>query len=80
VGKVYELPKIDVDDIPALLEEMAAAIRAGDHGEVRMGAGIFVTDGDEPIVCGWGRDATAIQSIGLFQLAACWLSVHEVKR
>lgn len=75
---IVELPKRNLQDIPALLEAMARDIRSGDLGEVQCGAGIFLA-GDDVIVCGWGQ-TDGVHSIGLFNIGANWLCNRMVTR
>jgi hypothetical protein len=75
---VFELPKSNLQDIPALLEAVSRQIRDGEFGEVTCGAGIFLAGG-EVIVCGWGQ-TDGVHSIGLFNIGANWLCNQLVTR
>jgi hypothetical protein len=75
---VVELPKSNLQDIPALLEAIARQIREGEFGEVQCGAGVFLA-GDDVIVCGWGK-TDGVHSIGLFNIGSNWLCDKMVTR
>ena len=74
---IVELPKSNLQDIPALLETVARKMRDGELGEVTCGAGIFLA-GDDVLVYGWGQ-TDGVHSIGLFNIGADWLCNRMVE-
>lgn len=79
-GIVREVDFGCLDDIPALLENVASELREGRHGKVLSAAAVFVNEEGVPIVCGWGADTDSIRAMGLLHLGASWLAAHEVRR
>lgn len=79
-SNILNLVQRSVDDIPAMLEVMAKEIRDGEHGTVTAGAGVFLTTDGEVMVCGWGKDATDVHSVGLLHIGAAWLAANKVQR
>lgn len=77
---VHQIEFGNFGNIPLLMKEMAAQLRAGTHGSVRTGVAVFLREDGTPIVCGWGQDADDIHAIGLLHLGAAWLCSHEVRR
>jgi hypothetical protein len=77
---LVELPKIDLGDIPARMENMAAEIRGGQQGNIEVAAAVFIRDDGDIVVCGWGRDADDVRAVGILHLGAAWLAAHITKR
>ena len=77
---VHEVDFGNLADIPQKMENMAAELRAGDHGKVCIAVCVILGEGGAPIVCGWGQGADELRTIGLLQLGASWLAQYEVKR
>lgn len=50
MAAIVALDRGNAGDIAAMLETLAAEIRAGDHGEILSGAGVFYTSDDSLVV------------------------------
>jgi hypothetical protein len=78
--KLVDLSKRNVDDIPAMLETLAANIRSGEYGKVEAGVGVFMDEDGDVFTCGWGSDVDGVYSIGLLNIGAHWLAARKVTR
>ncbi len=73
MSNVVELPKSNIEDLPALLEKMASDLRDGVYGAVNMGAVVLMSESG-PEVFGLGRDADLMAVIGVLHVGADKLS------
>lgn len=76
---VVQLPTGNLNDIAALIRQVADDIESGQYGKIVSGAAIALNEEGAPVVFGWGR-TDDIHSIGLFHLGASWLASHKVVR
>lgn len=65
-----ELPSLQ--DVPGMLERLAARIRAGDCGDVVRCALVLRSSDRDPAVFGWG-DTDATRTFEDLHLGAAWL-------
>lgn len=77
--KVVPLDAGNVQDIPAMLENLAAQIRAGEVGPFESGAGVLIGHDGDVVVLGWGR-TDDIHSIGILHIGAAWLERNRAIR